>query len=212
MASGQARCRRPHRCDRIPSWCWRGGGLYAEGGGAGRPGPERLEPTRPSLREPATVIQVVGLFDPVGTGEPRHHDRRLPPSVVPGFQITADDERRNPFPSARVMDPGVTDGGRFLDVTVAGWTPHPSRRLRRSNGNRSRPRSHVAPAHLLHTVAGFPVAPPGRRDDEVTQAPTRLRTASKSRTGRTSMLPVPIQGNSWAIRTASSRLSASIRL
>ncbi|MCR6625980.1 MAG: DUF2235 domain-containing protein [Pseudoxanthomonas sp.] len=72
------------------------------------------------LREPGTVIQAVGLFDPVGTGEPRDHDRRLPPSVVSGFQITADDERRNLFQSTRVMDPGVTDGGRFLNVTVAG--------------------------------------------------------------------------------------------
>lgn len=72
------------------------------------------------LREPGTVIQAVGLFDPVGTGEPRDHDRRLPPSVVSGFQITADDERRNLFPSTRVLDPGVTDGGRFFNVTVAG--------------------------------------------------------------------------------------------
>ncbi|MBD9480871.1 DUF2235 domain-containing protein [Pseudoxanthomonas sp. PXM02] len=81
---------------------------------------ERLEPTRPNLREPGTVIQAVGLFDPVGTGEPRDHDRRLPPSVVSGFQITADDERRNLFQSTRILDPGVTEGGRFLNVTVAG--------------------------------------------------------------------------------------------
>ena len=81
---------------------------------------EKLEFTRPPLREPGTVIQAVGLFDPVGTGEPRNHDRRLPPSVVSGFQITAEDERRNLFQSTRVLDPGVTDGGRFLNVTVAG--------------------------------------------------------------------------------------------
>ncbi|CAN4277745.1 DUF2235 domain-containing protein [Pseudoxanthomonas sp. LjRoot125] len=81
---------------------------------------ERLEPVRPPLREPGTVIQAVGLFDPVGTGEPRNHDRRLPPSVVSGFQITAEDERRNLYQSTRVLDPGVTDGGRFLNVTVAG--------------------------------------------------------------------------------------------
>ena len=81
---------------------------------------ERLEFTRPPLREPGTVIQAVGLFDPVGTGEPRNHDRRLPPSVVSGFQITAEDERRNLFQSTRVLDLGVTDDGRFLNVTVAG--------------------------------------------------------------------------------------------
>lgn len=80
----------------------------------------RVEYSGAPLREPGTVIQAVGLFDPVGTGEPRDHDRRLPPSVVSGFQITADDERRNLFQSTRVMDPGVTDGGRFLNVTVAG--------------------------------------------------------------------------------------------
>src|SRR5690606_31761315 len=70
------------------------------------------------------------------------------------------------------------------------------------------------PPHILQSAAGVPVAPPRRRDGQVTraQAPTRLRTASKSRTGRTSMLPVPIHGNSCAIFTASSRLSASIRL
>ncbi len=79
-----------------------------------------VEYVGPPLREPGTVIQAVGLFDPVGTGEPRDHDRRLPPSVVSGFQITADDERRNLFQSTRVLDPGVTDGGRFLNVTVAG--------------------------------------------------------------------------------------------
>lgn len=81
---------------------------------------DRLEFTRPPLREPGTVVQAVGLFDPVGTGEPRDHDRRLPPSVVSGFQITAEDERRNLFQSTRVLDPGATEGGRFLNVTVAG--------------------------------------------------------------------------------------------
>jgi hypothetical protein len=81
---------------------------------------DRLEFTRPPLREPGTVVQAVGLFDPVGTGEPRGHDRRLPPSVVSGFQITAEDERRNLFQSTRVLDPGATEGGRFLNVTVAG--------------------------------------------------------------------------------------------
>lgn len=81
---------------------------------------ERLDPARPPLREPGTVVQAVGLFDPVGTGTPRDHDRRLPPSVVSGFQITAEDERRNLFQSTRVLDPGVTGDGRFLNVAVAG--------------------------------------------------------------------------------------------
>lgn len=81
---------------------------------------ERIEPTRPPLREPGTVVQAAGLFDPVGTGAPRDHDRRLAASVVSGFQITAQHERRNLFQGTRIMDPGVTPDGRFLNVEVAG--------------------------------------------------------------------------------------------
>lgn len=81
---------------------------------------ERVEFTMPPLVEPGRIPQAVGLFDPVGTGEPRDHDRRLPPSVLSGFQISAEDERRNLFQSTWVLDPGVTDEGRFLNVTVGG--------------------------------------------------------------------------------------------
>lgn len=76
--------------------------------------------TRPPLREPGSVVQAAGLFDPVGTGTPRDHDRRLAASVVSGFQITAAHERRNLLQGTRVMDPGVTEDGRFLNVEVAG--------------------------------------------------------------------------------------------
>lgn len=76
--------------------------------------------TRPPLVEPGGIPQAVGLFDPVGTGEPRNHDRRLPPSVLSGFQISAEDERRNLFQSTWILDPGSTDNGRFLNVTVGG--------------------------------------------------------------------------------------------
>lgn len=81
---------------------------------------ESVEFTRPPLVEPGRTPQAVGLFDPVGTGAPRDHDRRLPPSVLSGFQITAEDERRNLFQSTWLLDPGVTDQGRFLNVTVGG--------------------------------------------------------------------------------------------
>ncbi|MBS0216417.1 MAG: DUF2235 domain-containing protein [Proteobacteria bacterium] len=73
-----------------------------------------------NLVAPGTVAQSVGLFDPVGTGEPRNHDRRLPPSVLSAFQLTAEDERRNLFKSTRILDPGITEDGRFLNVMVAG--------------------------------------------------------------------------------------------
>ncbi|WP_101926860.1 MULTISPECIES: T6SS phospholipase effector Tle1-like catalytic domain-containing protein [Luteimonas] len=75
---------------------------------------------QPPLQAPGRVIQSVVLFDPVGTGKPLEHDRRLAASVVSGFQITAADERRNPFPSTSIIDPGVTADGRFLNVVVAG--------------------------------------------------------------------------------------------
>lgn len=81
---------------------------------------EAVEYTRPALREGGTVVQAVGMFDPVGTGEPRSHDRRLAGSVVSSFQITALDEQRNLFQGTRVTDPGMTPDGRSLNVAVAG--------------------------------------------------------------------------------------------
>ncbi|MBS7456377.1 T6SS phospholipase effector Tle1-like catalytic domain-containing protein [Coralloluteibacterium stylophorae] len=74
----------------------------------------------PPLRAPGSVVQAVGLFDPVGTGEPRDHDRRPPPAVVSGFQIWAADEFRDLFKGTYILDPGATADGRFLSVRVAG--------------------------------------------------------------------------------------------
>ncbi len=80
-----------------------------------------VEYTRPPLVAPGQVAQAVGVFDAVGTGEPvREHDRRLPPSVISGFQIISADERRGLFKSDRIIDPGMTPDGRFLGVIVAG--------------------------------------------------------------------------------------------
>ena len=79
-----------------------------------------VEYTRPALVEPGQVVQAVGLFDPVGTGVPRDYDRRLPPSVISGFQITAEDERRNQFKSTHIIDPGFQENNHFLNVTVGG--------------------------------------------------------------------------------------------
>jgi hypothetical protein len=83
-------------------------------------GQEHIEYTKPPLVAPGQVPQAVGLFDPVGTGTPRDHDRRLPPSVISGFQITAEDERRNLFKSTNIIDPGFQENNRFLNVTVGG--------------------------------------------------------------------------------------------
>ncbi|XUP36273.1 hypothetical protein WAE31_20185 (plasmid) [Xanthomonas axonopodis pv. vasculorum] len=62
----------------------------------------------------------VGLYDPVPTGYMEVFDRRLPPSVVSGFQISAADERRGMFPVDQTLQHGVSEDGRFLHVTVAG--------------------------------------------------------------------------------------------
>ncbi|MGO1069085.1 phospholipase effector Tle1 domain-containing protein [Lysobacter sp. CA199] len=79
-----------------------------------------VEYSKPPLVAPGQVAQAVGLFDPVGTGEPRHHDRRLPPSVMSAFQITAEDERRDQFKSTSIVRDGFAEDKRFLNVTVGG--------------------------------------------------------------------------------------------
>ena len=79
-----------------------------------------VEFTKPALVQPGQTAQAIGLFDPVGTGEPRQHNRTLPPSVLAGFQITAEDERRDQFKSTNIIDPGFSEGRRFLNVTVGG--------------------------------------------------------------------------------------------
>ena len=80
----------------------------------------RVEYTKPSLVKPGQIAQAVGLFDPVGTGEPRSHNRTLPPSVISGFQITAEDERRDQFKSTNILEPGFRENNHFLNVTVGG--------------------------------------------------------------------------------------------
>jgi len=77
--------------------------------------------TKPPLAPSGQTPQAIGLFDPVGTGDPiNKHDRRLAPSVISGFQITSEDERRTHFKSSQIMDMGFTMDGRFLNVMVGG--------------------------------------------------------------------------------------------
>lgn len=76
--------------------------------------------TAPALRPDGTIPQALGLYDPVGTGEPGEHDRRPPPSVVSGMQIRADDEYRAAFPSTTIIEQGASTDGRFLGLTTAG--------------------------------------------------------------------------------------------
>ena len=74
----------------------------------------------PPLQPPGQVAQAELLFDPVGTGIPYQRDRRPPPQVLTGLQITAEDERRDLFLGTHILDPGFTHDGRFLNVTVGG--------------------------------------------------------------------------------------------
>lgn len=72
------------------------------------------------IKEPGQTIQTVGLFDPVATGVPMLFDRRLPPSVVSGLQLTAVDERRVAFQSDQILPPGFSEDGRFLHLMLPG--------------------------------------------------------------------------------------------
>ncbi|QWT20171.1 DUF2235 domain-containing protein [Bacillus sp. NP157] len=69
---------------------------------------------------PGKTPQAVLLFDPVATGAPMEFDRRLPSSVVSGLQITAKNELRATFPSDQLIRPGLSEDGRFLNITVPG--------------------------------------------------------------------------------------------
>lgn len=74
--------------------------------------------SKPPLVSPGQTLQGALLFDPVDTGV-AEHDRRLPPSVVVGFQITAKYERRDQFPASDVIQPGFSEGHRFLNFGVS---------------------------------------------------------------------------------------------
>lgn len=72
------------------------------------------------LVEPGRTPQMVGLFDPVATGAPMRHDRRLAPSVISALQITAGSEFRASFASDQIVPPGLSKDGRYLNITVPG--------------------------------------------------------------------------------------------
>ena len=80
----------------------------------------KLTPTHPPLVPPGRTAQVVGLLDPVATGDMNLHDTRLPPSVVSGLQLSARDERRDMFPAKDIIDPGRTQDGRLLNLVNPG--------------------------------------------------------------------------------------------
>lgn len=72
------------------------------------------------LVRPGEILQAVALYDPVATGVPMDFNRRLPSSVVSGFQISAALEERKSFPADLIIPEGLSADGRFLNVFVAG--------------------------------------------------------------------------------------------
>ena len=75
---------------------------------------------RPPLVAPGQVAQTALLYDPVATGEPEKHDRRLPPSVLSVLQITARDERRDQFLSSEHAASGLSGDRRSANLETAG--------------------------------------------------------------------------------------------
>ncbi len=72
------------------------------------------------LVPPGKAAQAVGLYDPVGTGEPYNNDRRMPHSVLSGFQITAESELRGKFPVSNIIATGVSGDESLSGVRVPG--------------------------------------------------------------------------------------------
>jgi hypothetical protein len=73
-----------------------------------------------TLLPPGQVPQVAALIDPVGTGEPWKHDRRLHASVLSATQYTTEDEHRGLFRASLHMPFGPSQDGRLLNVWVPG--------------------------------------------------------------------------------------------
>lgn len=74
---------------------------------------------KPKLVAPGETLQSALLFDPVATGV-EEHDRRLPPSTMSTFQITAEDERRNLFKANDHIPAGFSEDNRNFNATVGG--------------------------------------------------------------------------------------------
>ncbi|WP_310439830.1 Ig-like domain-containing protein [Sulfuricurvum sp.] len=70
------------------------------------------------LQQPGTIAQSVILYDPVVTGI--SSDLSLSSSTISALQITAANEYRTLFPSMSLVTPGMSEDGRYLNVTVTG--------------------------------------------------------------------------------------------
>ncbi|MBS0215091.1 MAG: DUF2235 domain-containing protein [Proteobacteria bacterium] len=70
------------------------------------------------LVPPGKTLQAAMLFDPVSTNN-TEYDRRLAPSTVGAFQILSTDHR-DQFKGDQLLPHGLSEGSRFLSVTVPG--------------------------------------------------------------------------------------------
>lgn len=74
---------------------------------------------RPLLVQPGLTPQVALLIDPVQTGV-GEHDRRLPPSTLTTFQLTAENERRDLFKVTLHVPLGFSEDDRSLNLARPG--------------------------------------------------------------------------------------------
>jgi Uncharacterized alpha/beta hydrolase domain (DUF2235) len=79
-----------------------------------------IDPEMPPLVEPGKVPQAAALVDPVPEGQLENRDRRLAPTVVSAFQVTARDETRDEFAGSRHLSLGLSDDSQSLNVVVPG--------------------------------------------------------------------------------------------
>ncbi|MCH6483131.1 DUF2235 domain-containing protein [Pseudoxanthomonas sp. LH2527] len=74
---------------------------------------------RPLLVQPGVTPQVALMIDPVQTGV-EEHDRRLPPSTLTTFQLTAENERRDLFKATLHVSLGFSEDDRSLNLVRPG--------------------------------------------------------------------------------------------
>lgn len=79
-----------------------------------------VESPRPPLVVPGQTAQAMALLDPVATSMPRDFDARPASSVISGVALAANDEMRVKFPHQAIIDPGLSQDRRFVNLLVPG--------------------------------------------------------------------------------------------
>ena len=79
-----------------------------------------VESPHPPLVAPGQTAQAMALLDPVATSFPRNYDARSAPSVISAVALAADHERRAAFPHQTILEPGLSQDRRFVNLLVPG--------------------------------------------------------------------------------------------